>query len=202
MAQLNLYYQTHLNAIVILLPSQSDADMDDHLLFNLTQQIKGKVAEDGIIIKIYRLIDYDYGVIDKTNLSCDIKYNVKYECLLCSVQQHLEIICVVSDLVKGLIIAQNGPVVVVVPMASVDTNKFTLVQQTVVHEETKKKLALRDYIKVSVINTDSNKGDNNITAICKLIDMANNDEIKRYKEDQALISDVNVRDTDEAPVFI
>jgi len=186
---------------VTLLPSQLDAEMDDHLLTNLVQKVKGKVIENGIVIKIHRLIDYDNGIIDKTGLTGDVKFDIKYECLLCLPIAHLEIVCVISNMFKGFIVAQNGPVIIIIQDINIDTNKFTVSQSGIVYDETKKKIGKGDFIKVSVINTDSNKNDNNITAICKLIDIANRDEIKRYNEDQILISEID-SSTNESPVFI
>uniref|UniRef100_A0A6C0CBL2 S1 motif domain-containing protein n=1 Tax=viral metagenome TaxID=1070528 RepID=A0A6C0CBL2_9ZZZZ len=202
MSQINLYYQTHLNTTVTLLPFQQDSEMDDHLLGNLVQKVKSKVIENGIVIKVHRLIDYDYGIVDKSGLTGDVKYDVKYECLLCLPVAHLEIICVISNMIKGIVVAQNGPVIIVIQEINIDTNKFTVSPSgSITHDETKKKITKGDYIKVSVINTDSNKNDTNITAICKLVDIANRDEIKRYNEDQRLISEIE-SNANESPVFI
>jgi DNA-directed RNA polymerase subunit E'/Rpb7 len=104
-------------------------------------------------------------------------------------------------MIKGFIVAQNGPVIIIIQEINIDTNKFTISPSGIIHDETKKKISKGDHIKVSVINTDSNKNDNNITAICKLLDVATRDEIKRYNEDQKLISEIEINNN-ESPVFI
>ena len=114
MAQLNLYYQTQLETSVSLLPEQIDGNIDDHLIKNLKAKVEGKSTENGIEIRVNRLIDYNYGMIDKSNFMGTTVYKVKYECFLCSPIKDLEMICVLDNIVKGFLIGRNGPVIVAI----------------------------------------------------------------------------------------
>ena len=101
MSRLSLYYQTQLDAKISLLPSQINADMDKYLLENLKSKIEKKAIDYGIVLQINRLIDYDYGMIDKNNFQGTVVYNVKYECFICSPVKNFEIICVLDNIIKG-----------------------------------------------------------------------------------------------------
>jgi DNA-directed RNA polymerase subunit E'/Rpb7 len=191
MSQINLYYQTQLDTKVPLLPYQLTNNIDDAILENLISQVKGKTTENGIVIRVFRLIDYDYGIIDGNNFAATTNYNVKYECLLCSPVKDLEIVCVLDNIIKGYLLGTNGPVTIAVQYSNIDTNNFYNDGSHIKYNKTGKILSKNDYIKVAVIKVNSDMGENSMLAICKLIDLANDEDIRRYKDDQRLISDIN-----------
>lgn len=84
MAQINLYFFTQAETKTSLLAEQITHDMDNHLLNNLKDKIEGRTTEEGIILKVIKLIDYGYGIIDKVNFMGTAVFHVKYECLICS----------------------------------------------------------------------------------------------------------------------
>lgn len=188
MAQINLYYKTQLETKVSLLPEQINGNIDDNILNNLRVKVEGKIDENGIVIKINRLIDYTYGMIDKTNFMGTTVYTVKYECLLCSPIKSLEIIGVVDNIVKGYIIGRNGPVIIVVEFNNINPQIFEISNNTIVDLQTKKPIEKGNYIKVSIININNNLGEKNIVVMCKLLSFASEDEITHFHEEQQLIS--------------
>jgi DNA-directed RNA polymerase subunit E'/Rpb7 len=187
MIQNILYYPTQLETKVPLLPNQIDGGIDEHLLSNLREKVEGKTDENGIIMRVIKLIDYDYGMIDKSNFMATTVYRVKYECLLCSPIKDLEIICVVDNIIKGFLIAHNGPVYIAVRFDNIDAQRFHINGNNITHLKSKKIIQKGDHLKVSVININSNQGEKNMIAMCKLLDMADRDDIKRYENEQALI---------------
>ena len=196
MAQ-SLYYQTQLNNKVSLLPQQITADLDRHLLENLKMKVQKKSTEHGIILNINKLIDYDYGMIDKANFMGTTVYNVTYECFVCSPTKDLEIICVLENIIKGYLIAKNGPVIVAIQFNNIDTQKFEIVESTIIYTKDRKEIKKGDYLKVSVIAVNNNLGEQNIVTICKLLDLANKDEIKRFKDEQYLVTNGSADDSKE-----
>ncbi|AGC01981.1 putative DNA-directed RNA polymerase subunit [Acanthamoeba polyphaga moumouvirus] len=187
MAQISLYYQTQLENKVSLLPDQMDSEMDEHLLRNLESKVKGKVTKDGIVLKINRLISYEPGIIPKSNFASTAVYDVKFECLVCSPTINLTIICVVENIIKGYLIAKNGPVTVIIMYNNINNDKFTIVSGNVVYNNNKTAIQKGDYIKVSVVNINSSIDENKILTMCKLIDFATKEEISSFDNDQALI---------------
>ncbi len=200
MAQLQLYYYTQLETNVSLLPEQINNEMDDHLLTNLKDKLEGLTIDEGIVIRVIKLIAYDYGIIDKTNFMGTTVYHIKYECLICSPIKNLEMICVLDNIVRGYLIAKNGPVIIAVQFNNINLQKFEVNGDTIIYTETGKPVKKGDYLKVSIINTNNNLGEKQIMVISKLLDLADKSEIKQYAKDQALITDET--DADDTKVFI
>lgn len=188
MAQVSLYYRTQLQEKVTIAPNQINAQITDHIFNNLKANIEGKSNENGIVLKVNKLIKHDLGKIDRVNLTSKVDYLVTYECYLCSPIKDLEIVCELENNVKGYLIGKNGPIVVVVQLNNIDNQRFELKNSNVYHIPTEKELKIGDYLKVSIINISNNSGENKILALCKLINMATKDEIENYKVDKALIT--------------
>lgn len=189
MAQLSLYYQTQLETSVSLLPEQIDGNIDDHILQNLKTKVEGKSSENGIEVRVNRLIGYNYGMIDKSNFMGTTVYKAQYECLLCSPVKDLEIVCIIDNIVKGFLIGRNGPVIVAIQSNNIDMQQFEISGNQIIHKKTKKVIEKEDYVKVSVISINNNLGEKNIITMCKLIGFANDTDIKRYNEEQRLLSE-------------
>ena len=170
MAQISLYYRTQLETKVSLLQEQIDGNMDDHILENLKAKIEGKTIDNGIVLKINKLIDYSYGMIDKANFMGTTVFPVKYECFICSPTKDLEIICVLENIVKGYLIAKNGPIIVVIQFNNIDMQKFEISGNTII---TKSKVPIEkgNYLKVSIISINNNIGEKNIVTMCKLLNI-------------------------------
>ena len=190
MAQISLYYQTQLETKISLLPEQINGDIDDHILENLKTKIDTKSIENGIVIRIIKLIDYDYGMIDKANFMGTTVYKVRYECLLCSPIKDLEMICVVDNIVKGFLVCRNGPIFAAVQFSNIDTHIFKIDNDKIYHIQTNKEIKKSDHLKVSIININNNLGERNIVAVCKLLNIGSKSDIKKFKEEQELIENV------------
>lgn len=197
MAQISLYYRTQLETKVSLLPEQIDGNMDDHMLANLRAKIEGRSIDNGIVLKINRLIDYDYGMIDKANFMGTTVFPVKYECFICSPTKDLEIVCVLENIVKGFLIGKNGPIIVAIQFNNIDTQRFEQSGNTVLFSKTKIPIQKGDYLKVSIISINNNLGEKNIVTMCKLLNLASKDEIRSFEDDQLLVTNGNVDDNKE-----
>ena len=194
MAQTGLYYHTQLESKVSIAPHELDADLDEHILRNLKMKVENKCNEHGIIIRVTRLINYQYGMIDKTNLTGTTIYKVEYECLICSPRKDVDITGSIENILAGYIVAQNGPVVITVSINNVESQKFEIKDGNLYYTKTKKQLEKGDFIKVSVINNSNNLGEKRITTTCKLLDLASKDDIAKYHEEQKLIHGNNTTD--------
>lgn len=188
MAQISLYYRTQLDTKVSLFPEQIDGKIDDHILENLKSKIEGKTIDSGIVLKINRLISYELGMIDKANFMGITVFPVKYECFICSPVKDLEIICVLENIVKGYLIARNGPIIVAIQFNNIDTQKFEISGNTIINSKNKNPIEKGNYLKVSIISTNINLGEKNIVTMCKLINLASKDEIQTFEKDQLLIT--------------
>ena len=194
MTQLGLYYRTQLETKVSLRPEQIVGDMDNHLLKNLKAKVEGKTTEYGIVIKVTKLVDYLNGMIDKINFMSTAVFLVKYECLICSPTKDLEIICVLENIVKGYLIAKNGPIVAAIQFNTIDTKKFEISDKNIISIKTKIPIQKGDYLKLSVISITSNLGEKQMVIMCKLLNLASKEEIKIFMEDQTMITNGNPDD--------
>lgn len=199
MAQINLYYRTQLETKVSLLPEQINGNMDEHMLENLKAKIEGKTTDNGIVLKIMKLISYDYGMISKSNFSTTVVFPVKYECFICSPVKNLEIVCILENIVKGYLIGKNGPVTVAIQFNNIDPHKFEINGNNIVYSKTKKPIMKGDYLKVSIISINNNLGEKDIVTMCKLLAIANENEIEEFEKDQQLVTGSNM---DEDKKFI
>lgn len=196
MSQLNLYFRTELETKVSLLPNQINGNMDSHILDNLRAKIEGKAIDNGIVLKINRIIEYGDGIIDKANFMGTVVFPVKYECFICSPLKNLEITCIVKNIIKGYLICNNGPVIIAIQFNNIDNNKFEIEDNTISNKNGNK-IEKGDYLKISIISINNNLGEKNIIVMGRLINLASVNEIKVFNEDQMLIVDGSLNDTKE-----
>lgn len=199
MAQINLYNQIKLDAPVTISPDKLDSNIDDHILSTLKRKIEGKTVESGVVVKIFGLVDYKRGIVSSTDFMAPITFDVTYECLLCFPKSGLEIICSVEQIVKGYIIARNGPVIAALQLSYVDMQKFTVNDKDIIRKSDNKKVEKGNCLKAIIINSKFSLGERDIYLVCKMIDFANDNEIKRFENEKKLISKTN---SDQDNVFI
>ena len=196
MSQLELYYRTQLRDKVTLLPEQCDANIDDHLLVNLKQKVEGKVGDNGMVLYITRIINYDNGIIDGINLMSSTVYDIYYECFFCSPTEGMELICVIDKFVKGLLVVRNGPIRAGIEIgpSKIDTQKFEINNGKIYYKKNNTMIDKGNYIKVEIINRKLNSRETYITAVCKLLDVASKNEIQLYEQDQKMILGIDSND--------
>jgi DNA-directed RNA polymerase subunit E'/Rpb7 len=198
MAQTSLYTQIKLETQITINANNLDSMLDDHLLAILKRKVEGNTVEVGVVVKVIRIVDYKRGVVSSTNFMAPIMFDLVYECLLCCPKEGLEIICEVQKFVKGYVAAKNGPVIAALQLSHVDPQIFLIENKDIIRKSDNRKLEKNNLIKVLVVNNKFNLGEKDICSICKLVDFANDNEIKRYENEQKLISNI---DTNES-VFI
>jgi len=186
MAQSELYFKTLQESKIALNPDQINGNIDSHLFNNLVTKIEGKTNENGIILKIIKIVEYNYGIINKLNFLATVDYNIKYEALLCAPVKDLEIICIIDNIVKGFLIGHNGPIIIAIQFNNMDIQKFEINGNNINYKKTNLPINKGDYIKVSIINVSSNLGEREIVAVCKLLNLASAEEIEKFNSEQSL----------------
>lgn len=197
MDRASAYYRTELKTKVPLYPSQLDGNMDEHLLQNLKKKLEGKTIDAGIVIKVNRILHYDYGMVEHVNFTGTTVYHVTHECYVCSPMKGLVMTCIIDNILKGYIIGSNGPMIIPISYNHINERLFKIEGEHIVHIESNKTLDKGDYLKVSVINTRMKLGDKNIKVQCKLLDLASKDDISGFKNDEALITDGDTFDDND-----
>lgn len=188
MSQKSLYYKTQFETKISLSPSQIDHQIDEHILNNLKQKINGKVIDNGIVIRILRLLDYDYGIIDKASSNGSTIYRVKYECLYCSPIKDMEIIGRMQKIVKGYASCANGPIVAVIELSKNNESSAFKITETEIKHSSGKVIKEGDYLKLSVISSPDNIENMQLAVMCKLVNIASEAEIKNFMADDEYIN--------------
>jgi DNA-directed RNA polymerase subunit E'/Rpb7 len=196
MAQAKLCYYTELTAKVSLLPYQLDGRLDEHLLHNTKNKLEDKTIDSGLVIRVNRILDYNYGLIDKTNFMGTTTMVVKCQALICSPQRDQEIICqIVNVAIKGYILVRNGSLLVAIRYTQMDAKKFDYddtdrsIKILYKKNGSDSQIELKNdmHVKVSLLNIKKNLNASTITADGKLLDVATDAEIKSYDEERAMI---------------
>lgn len=182
------YYRTQLSTKISLQPSQIGYDIDEHILNNLKIKVEKKTNEYGFVISVIRIISYGYGAIDKVNFMGVTEIPVVYECFICSPVAGMNIVCKYIDIVKGIIINENGPMLVIVEINRIDFKKFEIREKEIFNIEENRALAFGSLLKVSIINITHNLGEANIHVLAKLINVPTAEEEEEYKRDQLLFT--------------
>lgn len=184
----SIYYRAELETKVALLASQMCGDIDEHIFKNLKNKVEGRIIDAGMVIRINKILDYSHGVIGNINFMGSANHMVKYECYMCSPSIDSEFICKIVNFVNGYIICENGPITAVIPGNSIDKHKFAVDGSNITHIDSKKILANDDHLRVSVINIKQNSGNRKMVVMANLMDLATNNDIKMFNQDESIIT--------------
>jgi DNA-directed RNA polymerase subunit E'/Rpb7 len=208
MAQAKLCFYTELTVKVSMLPYQLDSKFDQHLLHNTKNKLEGKTIDSGLVIRVNNILNYNNGIIDKTNFMGTTTMTVECQALICSPQKDQEIVCqIVNVTIKGYLLVKNGSLLVAIRYAQMDAKKFdyddTGKTVKILYKKNEKAslIELKNdmHVKVSLLNIKKNLNARTITADGKLLDIATDSEIKTYEEERAMIMGL---DTQEALEFV
>jgi DNA-directed RNA polymerase subunit E'/Rpb7 len=202
MAQYNLYNEVQLESKISLQPKQLTAKLDTHIINNLKEKVEKKVGEHGIVVKVKNVVNYDYGLVSPSDFTGSVIYNVKYNCLLCSVSKGMEIIAQIVNIGKGLYIASNGPLIGVIYSYEINTDRFREENAKIFDKETGQELQKETYVKMFIITYKSHLGETQILAICRLLDIASKKEIKIYQKEQKLATGLEINEEEGKEEYI
>lgn len=195
--QQSLYYLTQLKTRVVLLPNQLNASLKTSLLENLRNEVERKTVDNGVVMKINRVISHDHGIVDRSGFSGSVIYNVEYSCHLCSPAENMELVCVLTNSdVEGYLICSNGPLIVMVSIDMVDSDDFRRKGKYITTRDGQE-LTLGQHLKVSIISYKMAKGQTTMNAYCKLISLPTAEEIAIYEKDKVLATGASVDDDSE-----
>jgi DNA-directed RNA polymerase subunit E'/Rpb7 len=186
------YYRTQLDENVPLYPDQIGANFMDHLLTNLRTKVERKCVKDGYVMKIIRIVKINSNRIDGENFTANGIFNVTYDCFLCSPVKDMIFTCKVQNNIgAGFIDAVSGPIRVIILLNDLDGDRFEVKNnaKTLIHKQSNKHVNEGIHVVVLIKFIRINAGENFITVIVKLIDLANEEQTEQYENDLKLIID-------------
>lgn len=162
---------------IMIPPHMMNSDIVDNMTIVLQQKVENKCNRYGFIQKVHYIEKYEECIILPENFSGGASYNIIFMCKIVIPIENTVIVGTVKALNPELAIIVNGPIIVFIPKAHIDTNIWD-----VSNEFTEKKnrtiLKQEDYVKVHLDKVKIDQGEVQIKCIGKLMGRANEEEIK------------------------
>ena len=181
------YINTTLISPVMLYPNQMDNKIYLHLKSNLNNKLVGKCYQNfGYIMTIYKIEDISEGVIEAEDPSCSAKMVVKFSCRLCIPPKNKYLICKIDRMNKALISAINGPIKVIITQDKINKEQFfTDTDRNIRIKKGSAVLSPDMFVKVLILSSTFGNYDTSILSIGLLHDLATEDEITLFKNDNS-----------------
>jgi len=181
MALQQIFVDLTLHDIIPAEPWQLNNELYLHLKQNLKNKVEKRCIDAGYICKISDIVDYKDGYMLAEDFSGNVMFKIKYNAKACIVVPNIQIICKINQMVKGIIVAHNGPVVVLIKYIDINTNVFKIGNTgNVVHVKSNKQLAQDVYIKITVKSKKSYNGESQLGVIGYIEDLATDEQINEY----------------------
>ena len=184
MTSINLvspYINTEFHTRISLLPHQMNNEIYVHLKNNLKKKVEKKCNKFGYITKIFKILDYSDGEIIPENFDSSAIFDIKYSCRVCLPIEKSNIICKIDLQNKALIKAVNGPIISIIKMNQLNTDKFSTNNKgDIIYNKNNHVLQVDDYIVISILALNFFAGDERQIVLGNLIDMPTENELKKF----------------------
>ena len=135
---------------------------------------------------IYKIEDISEGVIEAEDPSCSAKMVVKFSCRLCIPPKNKYLICKIDRMNKALISAINGPIKVIITQDKINKEQFfTDTERNIRIKKGSAVLSPDMFVKVLILSSTFGNYDTSILSIGLLYDLATEDEITLFKNDNS-----------------
>lgn len=190
---------------VALYPHQMNNDLYINLKKNLIEKLENKCSKDGYIIKIYKILEYNNGIIDPENFTGVAIYNIKYLAKICLALKDTTIIAKITQYIPNanFVLAEFGNIIKIiftkskrdynVKLFSVENDK------NIMYKPNQTILKVNDFIKIQLKTIKFFQGDNSIKCMGYLEDIATVDEIDKYSFND--VSVLKETKTEKSTVF-
>lgn len=182
------YINTKLYTHVALLPNQMDNKLYINLKKNLEHKLNRRCYKNfGYIMEIFKILEYKDGVIEAENPSGSAIFDISFSCRLAVPLKGKQIVCKVDRTNKLLLTVNSGPILIIITTERVNEKVFFSDNNNNLRYKTadNKSYVLEpgQFVKVTIINTTFNNGDDKIKAIGFLDDMATDAEKEEFYKD-------------------
>jgi DNA-directed RNA polymerase subunit E'/Rpb7 len=161
-----------------------------HLKKNLELKIMNKCFNKyGYILKVIEIFKFEDPVIEAENVDASALFSLDFSCKICLPMKNMQIICQIQKFNKLLMVANNGPISVVITNNRIDGDVFFKDNNNNIRYKDKngsqesKLLGPKDFVKVTIQTVKFFDGDEKITTIGFLNDIANDKEVESYYSD-------------------
>ena len=186
-----------------ILPHHMNSDIRNHMKLSLKKKVEKKCNKNCFMDEVYKIEKFYSGIIPVENLSGSAIYDIIYQCRICIPVENSIIIGQIRIINQELIIAVNGPIIIFIPRENIDSKVWNI-QENFLNKITNTKLKVNKFVKIRILNKKINQNDHQINSIGKLLDMATDDEVKKYfgsviSDDNTDNEKDNFIDSEESP---
>lgn len=186
--ELSPYINTVNTTTVFLNPRDLRNDLYNSLKRNLrVREEKNYVFDVGYIVKIFKVLDYKSSPMRLENTNASTPFKVKYSCRLCAPRKKHQIICKVNQINKMFILMKNGPILAFSTYTRISENFFVDNDDNIhykINDVESKILQVNDYVKINIDSIRYTPGQNVISVIAIIENIASDAEIELYAKDQ------------------
>ena len=192
---------TVLSTRVSLLPQQMNNDIYYNLKYNTEKKVQGKCNEDGYVIKVLKIEDYNDGDIEGENFTGSAVYKIRYLASLCVPVENTQIITKIENINNAILLTTHGPISCVITPERVNTQLFTNEMGKYYYKNKEKiELVKGTLVKVSILSKQLYKGDLMIS-LGFLDEIATQGEIDNYYKPELFNPDQEEVQTNELVEF-
>ena len=197
------YVNTEFHTRISLSPHQMNNEIYIHLKNNLKKKVEKTCNKYGYITKLFKILDYSDGEIIPENFDSSSIFNIRYSCRICLPIEKSKIICKIDILNKALIKAVNGPIVCIIKMSELNTDKFSQNNKNeIIYNDNNKLLSVDDHIIVNILATNFFAGDERMIILASLEDLPSPKQITEfYNEDFETDDFENIEDSENETVL-
>lgn len=182
------YIDTTLVCPIMLYPNQMDNKIYLHEKDNLINKLVGRCYKNyGYVKKIYKIEEISDGIIEPEDPTCSCKFVVKFSCRLCIPIKNKEIIFKIDKMNKTLIGGTNGPLQAIITPDKINMEKFYPDNNRNIRIRGTSDILLPEvHIRVLVLSSSFSDYDKTIIVIGFLQDIATEEEVKNYIEQNTI----------------
>jgi DNA-directed RNA polymerase subunit E'/Rpb7 len=160
-------------------PHMMNSDIEDNMLIVLQQKVEGKCNRYGFVQKIHNIEEYIETPILPENFSGCATYNISYLATIIIPIENTLIIGNIKAINPETVIAVNGPIIIFIPKANIDTNIWD-VSNDFTDKTNGTILKQNDSVKIHIDKVKINQGDIQIKCTGILLGRVSDDEIKDF----------------------
>jgi DNA-directed RNA polymerase subunit E'/Rpb7 len=160
-------------------PHMMNSDIEDNMTIVLQQKVEGKCNRYGFVEKVHNIEEYIEDIILPENFSGCATYKISYLTTIVVPIENTTIIANIKAMNPELVIAVNGPIIIFIPKANIDTNIWD-VSNDFTEKKTSEVLKQNDSVKVHLDKIKINQGDIQIKCIGRLLERVTEEEATEY----------------------
>ncbi len=139
-------------------PHMMNSDIEDNIMIVLQQKVEGKCNKYGFIEKVHNIEEYTENIIMPENFSGCATYSVTYLATIIIPIENTFIIGNIKNITPELVVVMNGPIIVFIPKANIDSNIWD-VSNEFIDRKNKSLLKINDCVHIHLKKVKINQGD-------------------------------------------